>query len=108
MPPKKQTPSEETTEDYTTIQTNHDTLTDSTPATTVNDADRMEKTTNPNQCKTQNKDILKIAPVYRVQAQIGADSKEMHVRILTVDTAAGPALICPSLIPKNCDNLIQL
>ena len=45
---------------------------------------------------------IKLAPVYRVHAEVGTNPSMMSVRVLTVDTAASPALIRPDVIPEAC------
>ena len=79
MPPEEHTTSEETKKDSAHIKANHVTPSDSTPETTIIDAAPMETTTMPDDPKELNRDLLKVAPVYRVHEQIGVDSKEMHV-----------------------------
>ena len=53
-----------------------------------------------------NSDV-KSNPIYKVHAQIGTNPRLMHVRILAVDTCAGPSLVRPDLIPEDCRHLIE-
>ena len=50
---------------------------------------------------------LEMDPTYKVHAEIGTAASASYIRILTVDTAAGPALIRPDVIPPSCRHLIE-
>ena len=53
------------------------------------------------------KHAIEVATVYLVNAQIGADPTEMHVKIVTVDTTTGRAQIKLEWIQKNYCHLIE-
>jgi len=57
--------------------------------------------------ESSNGPQLEMDPTYKVHAEIGTAASASYIRILTVDTAAGPALIRPDVIPQACRYLIE-
>ena len=50
---------------------------------------------------------LEMDPTYKVHAEIGTGASASYIRILTVYTAAGPALIRPDVIPQAFRHFIE-